>query len=101
MFASLYHKAYDTKAHESNVDNVNYGIAFAGLVSYIEDVRMGNLVASVFELTDLVNVYSTRLVQLGMHAIGRVHSTRVTSQTSLRGGKALSSSTRVACLQLL
>ena len=72
--ASLYNKARDMKA---NVDDVNHAIAFAGLVSYIEEVRMNNLVAPVFKLADLVNLYSTRLEQLGTHVAGRVHSTKL------------------------
>ena len=40
---SLYNKARDKKAPESNVDDINHGIAFTGLVSYIEDVRMDSL----------------------------------------------------------
>ena len=75
--ASLYNKARDMKAQVSNVDDVNHGIAFAGLVSYIEEVRMDNLVAPVFKLTDLVNLYSTRLEQLGTHMTRRVHSTKL------------------------
>ena len=59
------------------MDGINHGIAFAGLVSYIEEVRMDSLVAPVFKLTDLVNLYSTRLEQLGTHVTGRVHSTRL------------------------
>lgn len=74
---SLYNKAWDTKAQESDKDNVNHGIAFAGLVSYIEEVRMDSLVAPVFKLTDLVNLYSTRLEQLGTHVTGRIHSTKL------------------------
>ncbi len=46
---------------ESDVHMVNEGIAFAELVSYIEDSRTDTLVAPVFKLTDLVNLYSTRL----------------------------------------
>ncbi|XP_014664507.1 PREDICTED: uncharacterized protein LOC106806883 [Priapulus caudatus] len=75
--ASLYNKTRETKSQESNVDDVNHGIAFAGLVTYIEEVRMDNLVAPVFKLTDLVNLYSTRLAQLGTHVTGRVHSTQL------------------------
>ena len=54
--ASLYNKARDTKLQEPNVDDVNHGIAFAELVSYIEEIRMDNLVSPVFKLTDLVNL---------------------------------------------
>ena len=64
--ASLYNKARDPKAIESHVDSINHGIAFAGLVSYTEEVRMDSLVAPMFKLTDLVNLYHGRLDQLGM-----------------------------------
>ena len=37
---ALYNKAWDPKATESHVDSINCGIAFAGLVSYIEEVCM-------------------------------------------------------------
>lgn len=57
--------------------HVNHGITFAELVSYNEELRMDNLVAPVFKLTDLVNMYHTRLEQLGTHVIGRVHSTKL------------------------
>lgn len=68
---SLYNRARDKKPQESNVDDVNHGIALAGLVSYIEEVRMDNpLVAPVFKPTDLVNLYSTRLEQLGTNVTG-------------------------------
>ena len=43
--ASLYNKARDVNTLDSNVDDVNHGIAFAGLVSYIEEARMDSLVA--------------------------------------------------------
>ena len=55
----MHDKAQDMKAQVSNVDNVNHGNAFAGLVSYIEEVRMDSLVAPVFKLADLVNLHST------------------------------------------
>ena len=59
--ASLYNKARDPKATESHVDSINHGIAFARLVSYIEEVRMDSVVALEFKLTDLVNLYHARL----------------------------------------
>ena len=62
---------------KSDVHAVNHGIAFAELVSYIEEVRNDNLVAPVFKLADLVNLYSTRLKQLGTDVEGRVHSTKL------------------------
>ena len=61
----------------SNVDHVNHSIAFAGLISYIEEVRKESLVAPVFKLSDLVGLYTSKLQQLGTHATGRVHSTKL------------------------
>ena len=42
---------------------VNEGIAFAELISYIEDCCMDTQVAPVFKLTDLMKLYSTRYGQ--------------------------------------
>ena len=56
---------------------MNHGIAFAELVSYIEDACMDDLVAPVFKLKDLVNQYSTRLEQLGTDVKGHVHFTKL------------------------
>ena len=75
--ASLYNKARDTHVRESTADDVNHGIAFAGLVSYIEDAYMDNLVAPVFKLKLLVDLYTSRLEQLGTHVDGCVHSGRL------------------------
>lgn len=69
--------ARDTKSPEPNADDVNHGIALAGLVSFIEEVRTDSLVAPLFKLADLVDLYSTRLEQMGTHVAGRVHSTKL------------------------
>ena len=63
----------------NNTDEVNEGIAFAELVSYIEDCRTDTLVApcSFYRLKDLVNLYSIRLIQLGTNIAGRIHSTKL------------------------
>ena len=72
---SLYNRARGTEKYsaESDADAVNHGIAFAELVSYIEDARMDNLVAPIFKLSDLVSLYSNRLKQLGTEVAGRIH----------------------------
>ena len=44
---------------------------------YIEDARMDDQVAPVFKFTDLANLYSTRLKQLGTTVVGRIHSTKL------------------------
>ena len=74
---SLYNKAREKNPPTNNADEVNEGIAFAELVSYIEDCRTDTLVAAVFRLKDLVNLYSTRLTQLGTNIVGRIHSTKL------------------------
>jgi len=75
---SLYNKARDTKAgDEADLDKVNHGLAFAGLVSYIEDSRLDNGVAPMFKISDLVILYKARLQQLGTTVTGRIHSTKL------------------------
>ena len=53
------------KSNDYDANTVNLGVAFAELVSYIEDASMDDLVAPVFKLKHLVNLYSMRLEQLG------------------------------------
>ena len=74
---SYYNKARALQADKGHDDDMNDSIAFDGLLSYIEDVRMDSLVAPVFELKDLVKLYATSLEQLGTSVEGRVHSTRL------------------------
>ena len=62
---------------QRNEDSEYHGIAFAGLISYIEEARMDSLVVSVFKLTDLANMYSNRLEQLGSGVAGCDHSSRL------------------------
>lgn len=77
-WSPYYNRARRTKgSEESDADTVNHGIAFAELVSYIEDARMDDLVAPIFKLTDLVNLYITRLKQLGTEVVERIHSTKL------------------------
>lgn len=60
-----------------NVDLHLHGIAFAELVSYMEDYRMEEDVAPVFKLAELAQMYKTRLQQLGAAVEGRIHTTRL------------------------
>ena len=76
---SLYNRAQGTKTcSETDVDDVNHGIAFAELVSYI-DTR----VAPIFKLSGLTNLYSDRLKQLGTTVQGRVHSTKLKNRNQV------------------
>ena len=76
---ALYNRARETRScsTETDVDAVNHGIAFAELVSYMEEARVDNLIAPIFKLSDLANLYSNRLEQLGTKLSGRVHSTKL------------------------
>ena len=73
----LYNRAREKNSPTNNTDEVNEGIAFAELVSYIEDCQMDTLVAPIFKLKDLVNLYSTRLTQLGTDILRHIHSTKL------------------------
>ena len=75
---SLYNRARETKTtHDTDPDVLNHGIAFAELVSYIEDAQAYSEVVPVFILADLVSLYTARLKQLGTTQESRVHSTRL------------------------
>ena len=89
---ALYNRARETKScdAETDVDAVNHGIAFDELVSYMEEAHIDNLVAPIFKLSDLANLYSSRLEQLGTTLPGRVHSTKLKNRilTHFPGMKA-------------
>ena len=46
---------------EGHNTDLNHGIAFAELVIYIEEACIDTEVAPIYKLTDLANLYSTRL----------------------------------------
>lgn len=75
---SLYNRARDKKnTQETEIEQTNHGIAFAELISYIEDARSDNEIAPIFKLADLCKLYSMRMKQLGSDLSGRIHSTKL------------------------
>ena len=61
---SLYNRTRKTKSSEdSDRDRMNHGLAFADLVSYIEETRMYTSVTPIFELIDLITLYTAKLEQ--------------------------------------
>ena len=52
------------------MDKVIYGLVLAELISSVEDTHLDNLVAPIFKLPDLVNLYTTRLQQLRIDVAG-------------------------------
>lgn len=78
--ASLYNRARSVKSRGEVTDKTDEfsGIAFAELVIYIEEVRQADeLGAPVFKLSDLAQLYSSRMEQLGVKLETRVHTTRL------------------------
>ena len=80
--ASLYYHASMVQKEQKStedIDNMLYGIAFAELVTYIEESRLedARTIAPVFKLADLSKLYSSRLDQLGIKQESRIQSTRL------------------------
>ena len=65
----------DTRSDSDDADDHIHGIAFAQLVSYMEESRKEEDTAPVFQLAGLVDMYTTRLKQLGVSVDNRIHST--------------------------
>ena len=61
---------------KDNFDRVSHGIALVELKGYIEDTKLNvKDIAPVFKLADRPQLYSDRLVELGVKITGRIHST--------------------------
>ena len=67
--SSLYNdvRTLENKSNSDENAPLNlHGLAFASLVSHVEDYRNSDEIAPVFKLADLVKLYTTRLQDLGM-----------------------------------
>ena len=64
----------EDKFQQDSPEMANHGIALADIVIYINEVRMDGILAPVFKLADLVNLYSTRLEQLGVKEHDHPHN---------------------------
>ena len=101
---SLYNRARGTNTpEESGVDNMNNALAFAELVSYIENTRIDStiIVAPIFKLNDLVHSYTTRQKLLGTAVTGRVQSASLNCGLPFELGKASGSSLHIRLPELL
>ena len=74
---ALYNRARKFKAETSQNEPQSSAIAFAELAMYIEETRLEANTAPVFKLADLVQLYASRLEQLGVVSDVRVNSTRL------------------------
>lgn len=76
---SLYNRAeaLQERSKQPDDDKKSHGIALAELLTYIDEARMDDDVAPVFNWADLVKLYSTRLEQLGVQQKTRPRSTEL------------------------
>ena len=81
------------RAAVSNEDMIN-SLALAELVSYIEDARTESSIAPVFQLSDLVTLYTSRIKELGLNVEKQVHSTKLKERNLSQHSWSKSSSTR-------
>ena len=78
--AGLYNRVRGLERMEKSAmsdKDMSHSIALAELVSYIEESRFDSSVAPVFQLSDLVSLYTSRLRQLGLDVEKRMHSTKL------------------------
>jgi hypothetical protein len=66
-------RAQQPNEHDGSI----HGIAFAELISYIEDVRNANDQCPIFKLADLVKLYTICINQFEREDLSRVNSTRL------------------------
>ena len=77
--AALYNrvrKLQTPSADEDSNETSLHGIAFASLVSYLEEFRDCENVA-VFKLVELANLYSAKLQELGITSSSKINTTRL------------------------
>lgn len=70
-------RAADSTRADTDVDTCLNGIAFAELVTFIEDTSKEEGIVPTFKLSDLARMYKTRLEQLGASVDGRIHTSRL------------------------
>lgn len=73
---ALYNKIRPAALKDEEEDRL-HGIAFAELVVFMEDMHANEDNAPVFKLSDVANLYKTRLEQLGASVTSRIHTTRL------------------------
>ena len=69
--------AAESTSADTGVDARLNGIAFAELVTFMEDTRKEEGIVPTFKLSDLSRMYKTRLEQLGVSVDGRIHTSRL------------------------
>ena len=62
---------------ESSKEKSLHGIAFAALVSYLEEFREDRESVAVFKLADLAKMYTAKLRELGLSSSNKINTTRL------------------------
>ena len=62
---------------ESSKEKSLHGIAFAALVSYLEEFREDRESVAVFKLADLAKMYTAKLKELGLSSSNKINTTRL------------------------
>ena len=62
---------------ESSKEKSVHGIAFAALVSYLEEFREDRESVAVFKLADLAKMYTAKLKELGLSSSNKINTTRL------------------------
>ena len=75
-FRALYNKTRLAALKDEDEDRL-HGIAFAELVVFMEDMHADDDNAAVFKLSDVANLYKTRLKQLSATATNIIHTSRL------------------------
>ena len=70
-------KAQSTGSQDTNQERAMSAVVFAELVLYIDKTRQDEETAPVFRLANLVQLYQSRMEQLGVQLDTKVHSTRL------------------------
>ena len=73
---ALYNNIRPSALKDEDEDHL-HGIAFAELVVFMEDMNADEANAPVFKLSDVANLYKTRLEQVGAMVTNRIHTTRL------------------------
>ena len=71
--AALYNRCRaQRETEDGSIDCTSHGIAFAELITYIDEARVDD---GIFKLADLARLYSMCLEQLGINISTRIHTT--------------------------
>ena len=57
-----------------------HSVVFAQLVAHIEEVKCDAVTLSIFRLSNVVELYASRLTELGVEVYSRINTTKLKNQ---------------------